>query len=227
MSDSDNASQQKASWVANATAWTTAVRGGQIASRRSGTDAAIVEACQAESEMRVLDVGCGEGWLARALAARGARVTGIDASAPLIVAARAAGGAAYDVVEYANLARDAALVPGPFDVIVCNFALLDKDLVPLLRGLSSRLASTGRLLIQTVHPFVAAGAEGYHDGWREERFSAFGDGFSAPMPWFYRTFESWQRALWESDVSIYRLREPRGADGVVLSLLFECHARGH
>jgi SAM-dependent methyltransferase len=82
------------SWVANAEAWTAAVRGGAIPSRRAGTDAAIVEACAAAlpalAGAAVLDLGCGEGWLARALAARGARVAGADGSAPLVERARAA-----------------------------------------------------------------------------------------------------------------------------------------
>lgn len=37
---------------------------------------------------RVLDAGCGEGYLARVLAARGARATGIDLSPRLIEMAR-------------------------------------------------------------------------------------------------------------------------------------------
>jgi 2-polyprenyl-3-methyl-5-hydroxy-6-metoxy-1,4-benzoquinol methylase len=86
------------SWEANADAWTAAVREGAIASRGAGTDAAIVAACAAAlpslDGAAVLDVGCGEGWLARTLAAHGARVLGIDASAPLVDAARAAARAA-------------------------------------------------------------------------------------------------------------------------------------
>src|ERR687886_2839360 len=50
----------------------------------------------------VLDAGCGEGFLARVLAARGARVTGLDLSPRLIALARAkvsAGRIAYRVAD--------------------------------------------------------------------------------------------------------------------------------
>ena len=74
--------------VANASAWSAAVRERRIESRRTVTDAAIVAAVLEQNPRRVLDVGCGEGWLARALSAHGIDVTGIDTSAPLIEAAR-------------------------------------------------------------------------------------------------------------------------------------------
>ena len=63
--------RQHESWHPNADAWIDAVRSGSIGSRRRGTDAAVVAACAAQPGLRVLDVGCGEGWLARALAAQG------------------------------------------------------------------------------------------------------------------------------------------------------------
>ena len=37
---------------------------------------------------KILDLGCGGGWLSKILSSRGYNVTGIDASAPLINAAR-------------------------------------------------------------------------------------------------------------------------------------------
>jgi hypothetical protein len=49
------------SWAHNADAWTAAVRDGRIESRRAGTDAAILAACERAGLGRVLDVGCGEG----------------------------------------------------------------------------------------------------------------------------------------------------------------------
>lgn len=219
----DPAAIQHASWEPNAAAWTAAVRAGAIASRRRGTDAAIVAACAAQPGERVLDVGCGEGWLARALAAAGAAVLGIDGSRGLIDAATKAGGAAYAVVTYGELVATSA-ASGPFDLIVCNFALLDEDLVPLLAALRRRLARDGRLMIQTVHPFVAAGEAGYREGWRVETFAGFGKGFSAPMPWFFRTLSGWSRAIAASGLVLRRLDEPRATDGAVLSLVLACGA---
>ncbi|MCC6245188.1 MAG: methyltransferase domain-containing protein [Gemmatimonadaceae bacterium] len=217
----ESAERQQTSWIANASAWTTAVREGQIASRKRGTDAAIIAACVARPARRVLDVGCGEGWLARALAAQGADVVGVDASAPLIAAATAAGGATFAVVDYHTLATSHDVQPGPFDLIVCNFALLDEDVTPLLSGLRARLAEQGRLVVQTVHPFIAAGDEGYVDGWREERFAGFGEGFVAAMPWYFRTIGSWHASFAAAGLAVERVEEPRSADGHVLSLIVE------
>jgi 2-polyprenyl-3-methyl-5-hydroxy-6-metoxy-1,4-benzoquinol methylase len=221
VADDALAQRQHASWDPNAAAWTDAVRTGAIASRRRGTDAAIVAACAVRPGERVLDVGCGEGWLARALTSAGAHVLGVDGSAGLVEAARAAGGAEYAVVPYAALVADARAAEGPFGLIVCNFALLDEDLAPLLSALARRLAASGRLVIQTVHPFVAAGDAGYVEGWREETFAGFGAGFSAPMPWYFRRVSSWVSALQASGLELKDLQEPTAEDGGVLSLLLE------
>jgi hypothetical protein len=69
------------SWNANAKPWARAIQTGSIQSRTLVTDRAIIEAVSSMAPRRVLDVGCGEGWLARALSARGMTVTGVDAVA--------------------------------------------------------------------------------------------------------------------------------------------------
>ena len=79
------AEKLRRSWVANANAWCDAVRNDRIASRRLVTNAAVVDAVLSQRPRSVLDLGCGEGWLARALAENGVVVTGIDSSQELVV----------------------------------------------------------------------------------------------------------------------------------------------
>jgi 2-polyprenyl-3-methyl-5-hydroxy-6-metoxy-1,4-benzoquinol methylase len=69
------------------------------------TDRAIIEAVSSMARRRVLDVGCGEGWLARALTARAMTVTGVDAVPELIVQAAALGGGEFHVLEYRAIAH--------------------------------------------------------------------------------------------------------------------------
>jgi 2-polyprenyl-3-methyl-5-hydroxy-6-metoxy-1,4-benzoquinol methylase len=206
------------SWDTNAGAWTSAVRDGAIASRRAGTDAAIVAAC-AEAVptldgASVLDVGCGEGWLARALAARGARVLGVDVSAPLVARARETAAPAgapaprYEVASYEELHDESSRARGPFDLVVVNFALLGDPVTPTLAACAARLAPGGRLVVQTVHPWVAAGDGAYASGWREETFAAFAVPFPASMPWYFRTLADWHDALAAAGLRLVRITEP-------------------
>ena len=196
------------SWMANADAWTRTVREGRIASRRLATDAAIVDAVAERNPERVLDLGCGEGWLMRALAERGIEAIGLDVSLELVMAAEEAGGGRYRCCSYEELVEDPTRAGGPYDAIACNFSLLGADLVPLLRALRRNLPPGGALVIQTVHPWTAAGDEGYADGWRTETFDAFGDDFAEPMPWYFRTLGSWVDALRDGGFHLATLREP-------------------
>jgi 2-polyprenyl-6-hydroxyphenyl methylase / 3-demethylubiquinone-9 3-methyltransferase len=71
---------------------------------------------------QVLDVGCGGGILAEAMAKRAARVMGIDlASKPLGVARLHALEAGVENVEYREIATEALALesPGRFDVVTC------------------------------------------------------------------------------------------------------------
>lgn len=202
----------KASWDANAAAWTQSVRGGQIASRALGTDRAVLDAVLSLEPRTVLDVGCGEGWLVRALAAHGIDARGVDGSAALVEAARAAGGAfahvTYDEIE--QRLREADL-GGPYDVLVCNFALLGEHLRSLLAALTRYVAPGGALVVQTLHPLAGGGAP-YRAGWREETFDAFGGAYPAPMPWFFRPFGDWIALLHAAGWRVEAVREPLHPD---------------
>ena len=77
------------SWTTNADAWTQAVRNGSIESRERVTNQAIVDSVLRHNPATVLGLGCGEGWMVRALAGQGVRATGVDGSPGLVDAARA------------------------------------------------------------------------------------------------------------------------------------------
>ncbi len=222
----DPVEQLRRSWNVNAEAWSTAVREGRIESRRIATDVALVQAVLARSPERVLDVGCGEGWLARALAAAGLAVVGVDGSAPLIEAARQQGGGTFQVLSYADLAANPDQVGGNFSGVVCNFALLEEDVAPLLSALRRVVSPKGRLYIQTLHPWSACGEAVYRNGWRTETFSAFGESFAEPMPWYFRTLASWVEVLYSAGWQVAEVQEPLHPEtGKPLSLLLICEGR--
>lgn len=99
--------------------------------------------------LRILDVGCGDGVLATRLAQDGARVTGLDASADMIAAARhraKAAGVEIDLVE-----GDAGGLPFPagyFDCVVsvATLCFVD-DPRPTIRDMVRVLKPGGRLIL--------------------------------------------------------------------------------
>jgi len=218
----DSRAALKGSWETNAQAWTKAIREGKIESRRLVTNEAIVQTILQQNPKRVLDVGCGEGWLARALSKHGAQVIGTDASAPLIETAKAAGGGEFYLLTYEQIAQDPHIVGQKFDAIALNFALLDEEIVPLLGALNTLLNPEGKLIVQTVHPWAAKGDQTYRSGWRTETFEGFGGEFAEPMPWYYRTLEDWFASLESAGLRLIQLYEPRFPEQNPLSLLMIC-----
>lgn len=197
------------SWHTNATAWTTAVRENQIESRRLVTNAAIVDAVVSRSPRTVLDIGCGEGWLARALQARleGVQVTGIDVVPELVEQAGRSGPGDFRVASYEDVAAGALQLRA--DVVVANFSLIGKEAVDvLIARVRDLLTASGSLMIQTLHPVVARGDEPYRDGWRAGSWAGFSAEFTDPAPWYFRTLESWIRLLTANHFILDELREP-------------------
>lgn len=195
-------------WRRNAAPWVRVVRSGGIDSRRRVTDRAIIDVVVGHSPRTLLDIGCGEGWFARAMAARGVRVIGTDAVESLVEAARARGGGDFRVRAHEAVAAEG--VGARVDAVVCNFSLIGQHSAERLMAAAPRLLHAGGVfVVQTLHPFAASGEAGYRDGWREGSWAGFGDGFAEAPPWYFRTLESWLTLLADSDLRLLQLREPR------------------
>lgn len=196
-----------AAWHRNATPWIAAVRGGEIASRKLVTDAAVLDAVLECQPKHVLDLGCGEGWLALALARHGIAVTGVDAVPELVAAAREAGLADCRLLAYEDIARGALDLRA--DVVVCNFSLFGKDSVDeLLRAVPALLEPRGALVVQTLHPLMACGDLPYADGWRAGSWAGFSAAFRDAPPWYFRTLASWFALIDASGLTLREMREP-------------------
>jgi SAM-dependent methyltransferase len=219
-----HAAELERSWIANAANWTRAVREGLIPSRKAGTDAAIVDAIVARRPRQMLDVGCGEGWLCRRLRLlTGCETTGIDSSPDLIRDAFETDPTGrYLVLRYADLVAGRHELRGGFDIVAFNYALFEQDLAPLLTAARNLLAERGAVIIQTLHPDAFSSAP---EGWRTEDFAAFQSKTWTPMPWYYRSLQSWRETIERAGLAIIETREPKAQpDGPPLSMLMICES---
>jgi 2-polyprenyl-3-methyl-5-hydroxy-6-metoxy-1,4-benzoquinol methylase len=196
----------------NAEAWTDIVRQERIASRVAVTNRAICDAVLDYAPKTALDVGCGEGWLTRALREHGVETYGVDAIPALIERANesvAPQRNVFSVASYADIATGAYQPRTRFDAVVCNFALIgEHDVDGLLRTVPTLLTENGVLVIQTLHSVQACGDAPYKDGWREGSWAGFGDDFTTPAPWYFRTIGGWLQLLISCGFQVKELREP-------------------
>jgi SAM-dependent methyltransferase len=205
------------SWKRNADPWVTAVRGGEIESRILVTNAAILEAVRAYAPRTCVDLGCGEGWLVRALP--DVAMVGVDAIPALVENARAAGGGEFRCLSYEEVAQGKLALSA--DVAVCNFSLIGKDAVEgLFRAAPTYLRQGGHMIVQTVHPFASCGEAAYADGWREGSWAGFNSGFQDAPPWYFRTMAGWIALFASHGFVLRELREPlHPATGKPVSLI--------
>ena len=98
---------------------------------------------------RVVDVGCGGGLLSESLAARGARVLGIDASEDAIAAAREHLDPSRLAVEYRVATAEALAesLPGRFDLVACMELIEHVPDGPDLVAACARLARPGGTVV--------------------------------------------------------------------------------
>ena len=204
------------SWEANSEGWTAAVRGKRIASRETVTNQAVLNAV-GPGPGKLLDLGCGEGWLSRALRDLDWDVCGVDGSSGLIEKARRLDpDGSYLVLSYEDLTQ--GLSGQQFDAVVANFSLLgDRSVDCAMRAAARLLQDGGRFIVQTVHPSGVENPD--NEGWREESWTGLQLPGLVPSAWYYRTHTSWMKLLKESGFSQISLLEPQAPEAPIPSSL--------
>ena len=106
--------------------------------------------------LQVLDAGCGEGFAARVLCSRGARVTAIDISEPLVTIGRRKDVQNQIQFRVSDLSQPLGELEGRFDLVASNYVLSD---VPNYEGFIQTIASAtksgGRLVLSLNNPYSA------------------------------------------------------------------------
>ncbi|MGL6267147.1 MAG: class I SAM-dependent methyltransferase [Chitinophagaceae bacterium] len=199
-------------WTLNAEAWIDTIASNGIETRRLVTDKAIEETIIYLKPAKMLDLGCGEGWLIRRIQEKlpGTEFTGIDAIPALIKAAETrTPNATFLTFSYESIIDGQYFPVETFDLIVINFALFGNEIVvDLINKIRPFISAGGQLVIQTLHPVTANGGEPYTDGWREGNWNGFSNDFRSPSPWYFRTLESWINLFKNSGFTLIKMQEP-------------------
>ena len=159
---------------------------------------------------RILDLGCGDGALTAAIAASGAAVVGVDASAAQVAAARARG------LDARVMAGERLAFENAFDAVLSNAALhWMTDIDAVLAGVRRALVAGGRFI----------GEFGGHGNVAAIRVAlaavlAANGADPAPPPWYFPTASAWATRLRAhrflvDDVELYPRPTPlpTGIDG--------------
>ena len=173
------------------------------------------------SGLRVLDLACGHGRLARELARRGAQVVGIDISNALLEKARQREQAEPIGITYVhgNAASPYALEGELFDGVVCGFGLSDIDDLSGTAATVVRVLRPGRFFAFSIlHPcFPGWEVKGANPSWQPGR-GYFQEGWwlaDGPAGGLrprvganHRTLSTYVNTLWRSGLTIEEVAEP-------------------
>lgn len=209
------------SWNKNALEWIRVIDNADIESRKF-TNNAILDLIGNSPAIKILDVGCGEGWLTRSLGAMGKSVVGLDAIPELLENAKIKGDGTYYQMSYEDIILGKPIPEAPFDAAVFNFCLYQREgLGQLLKQVKKSLSENGYIAIQTLHPFFLLQNDlGYKSQWINDSWKGLPGNFTDGHSWYARTFESWISVFKKAGLQLHQLQEVTNDDHNPISVIF-------
>ena len=207
-------------WDRLADDWQIQVGDDGDANRRLNSDPVLWALLGDVAGCRVLDAGCGTGYLSRQLAARGAVVTGVDVSTRMIALARAASPALDLRVD--SCTTLATIADGAVDAIVANYVVMDvPDLAGTIAAFSRALRPGGIAVLVFSHPcfpqaravVTATDRVAYH--WPFNYFDARTcveppwKHFTSHFVYFHRPLSTYWKAFRAAGFDVVDFEEPR------------------
>ncbi|MCP5022812.1 MAG: class I SAM-dependent methyltransferase [bacterium] len=221
------------SWNVKAAAWDEQVGETGDANRRLNSDPVLWNLAGEVQGKRVLDAGCGTGYLSRELTHRGASVVGVDFSPAMVEISRKHAreqGLNIDhfVADGCRLfpSDQAALEEGTFDLAISNYVLMDMpNLQGAIESLARALRPGGVAVLILSHPCFPQGDTTSVDEdprssvvtyrWSHNYFEptahlepAWGR-FDTAFPSFHRPLSDYFQAFTSAGFTVTDLEEPR------------------
>lgn len=212
----------KDSWNKNAEEWIRAIDSHKISSRQF-TNKAIEKLLRDMPEQKILDVGCGEGWLTRSLNEMGKKAVGIDTTEVLLNNARSKGSEAYYNISFEDICAGVSIPDSPYHAAVFNFCIYQKDdLDLLLINTQKSLTENGKIIIQTLHPFFLIESNlPYKSQIMEDAWKGLSGNFIDGHQWYARTFADWMQVISNSGLKLLELMETLNDEGKPVSLILK------
>ncbi|MBW8243177.1 class I SAM-dependent methyltransferase [Muricauda oceani] len=180
------------SWNRNAKEWIKIIQNNAIPSRKF-TNPAILDTIKQLDGKKIVDIGCGEGWLTREMKNLGWEAMGLDATEVLIMQARKQSDQNFEVFTFEEIIAEKTIPNGTFDAAVFNFCLYQKnDIKKLLSNTLDQLSKNGTVVVQTLHPyFLLQNNLPYKSQWLSDSWKGLPGNFKDGHSWYARTFGDW------------------------------------